>query len=161
MDATAAVSLNQHKEKSMTTGEEVFDSPTEWVKQHIRSYVDSDGANGHNWRGVQTLLLTTRGRKSGKLRRTALIYGKVGENHVIVASRGGHAYHPGWYLNLSANPDVNVQVGADRFLAKARTASDEEKARLWPTMTEIWPAYDEYQEKTDREIPVVVLERSE
>lgn len=140
--------------------DEVYDSPTGWVAQHIRSYVDTDGRSGHLWRGVPTLLLTTQGRKSGKWRRTALIYGQDGEDYIVVASRGGHAQHPSWYLNLRANPEVQVQVEADQFTAHARTASAEEKARLWPLMVSIWPAYDDYQEKTAREIPVVILSRN-
>lgn len=140
--------------------DEVYDSPTGWVAQHIRSYVDTDGRSGHLWRGVPTLLLTTQGRKSGKWRRTALIYGQDGEDYIVVASRGGHAQHPSWYLNLRANPEVQVQVEADQFTARARTASAEEKARLWPLMVSIWPAYDDYQEKTAREIPVVILSRN-
>jgi deazaflavin-dependent oxidoreductase (nitroreductase family) len=140
--------------------EVVVDSPTEWVAEHIEKYVASDGADGHEWRGVPTLLLTTRGRKSGVLHRTALIYGPDGNNVVIVASKGGAPQHPAWYLNLVADPSVEVQVGADKFTALARTVSGDERARLWTVMAEIWPAYDDYAKKTDREIPVVVLERS-
>lgn len=140
--------------------EQVIDSPRGWVADHIREYVGTDGAKGHEWRGVKTLLLTTRGRKSGQLRRTALIYGQDGGNYLVVASRGGAAKHPLWYENLVADPHVRVQVGADKFNARARPASPDEKRRLWPVMTAIWPAYDEYQTKTDRDIPVVVLERA-
>ena len=143
----------------MSDRDEIYDSPTDWVAQHIRRYVETDGREGQLWRGVNTLLLTTRGRKSGKRRRTALIYGEDGDRLVLVASRGGHKNHPAWYLNLVENPEVEVQVGADKFSARARTASPEEKARLWPLMTSIWPAYDDYQARTEREIPVVVLER--
>lgn len=142
----------------MSAQEEVFDSPVGWVAQHIRGYVDSDGKKGHRWRGVNTLLLTTRGRKSGKLRRTGLIYGRDGGSYIIVASKGGADKHPEWYLNLVVNPEVEVQVGGDKFRARARTASAEEKPALWRLMTSIWPDYDRYQEKTKREIPVVVLE---
>jgi deazaflavin-dependent oxidoreductase (nitroreductase family) len=140
--------------------DEIYDSPTGWVNEHIRSYVETDGRSGHEWRGVPTLLLTTIGRKSGKRRRTALIYGKDGDHYVVVASRGGHKQHPAWYLNLVENPEVEVQVNADKFTARAHTATPEEKARLWPVMAAIWPAYDDYQAKTDREIPVIVLERT-
>ena len=143
----------------MTQQEEVFDSPTGWVAQHIRSYVDSDGKEGQRWRGVDTLLLTTRGRKSGKLRRTALIYGRDGDRYVVVASKGGAKEHPSWYLNLAENPEVEVQAGAEKFTARARTASADEKPALWRVMTAIWPDYDRYQERTERDIPVVVLER--
>ena len=145
----------------MSSEEEISDSPVGWVNQHIRGYVDSDGAKGHHWRGVDTLLLTTRGRKSGKLRRTALIYGRDGDRYIIVASKGGAQKHPEWYLNLDANPEVDLQVGAEKFSARARTASAKEKPGLWRTMTAVWPDYDAYQKKTEREIPVVVLEPSQ
>jgi len=139
--------------------EQVIDSPRGWVADHIREYVESDGKKGHLWRGVPTLLLTTRGRKSGQLRRTALIYGQDGDRYLIVGSRGGAATHPLWYENLVADANVRVQVGAEKFSARAGTADPEEKRCLWPTMTAIWPAYDEYQTKTTRDIPVVILER--
>ncbi|MEU4776958.1 nitroreductase family deazaflavin-dependent oxidoreductase [Micromonospora sp. NPDC023633] len=140
--------------------EQVLDSPQGWVADHIRRYVETDGAEGHEWRpGVFTLLLTTRGRRSGKLRRTALIYGRDGDAYLVVASQGGDPKHPAWYLNLLDEPLVEVQVGAERFTARARTATAEEKPRMWSTMAAIWPAYDDYQTKTDRDIPVVVLDR--
>jgi deazaflavin-dependent oxidoreductase (nitroreductase family) len=133
---------------------------TGWVAKHLARYVASDGAEGHEWRpGVPTLLLTTRGRKSGKARRTPLIYGRDGDRYVVVASRGGAPTHPGWYENLSAQPEVHVQVKADRFRARARTATAGERPRLWKSMASIWPPYDEYQAKTAREIPVVIIER--
>jgi deazaflavin-dependent oxidoreductase (nitroreductase family) len=142
----------------VTPQEEVCDSPVGWVNQHIRGYVESDGEKGHRWRGVNTLLLTIKGRKSGKLRRTALIYGREGDRYLVVASKGGAKNHPEWYLNLVENPEVEVQVGADRFKARARSASMEEKPELWRLMTSIWPEYDSYQAKTKRNIPVVSLE---
>jgi deazaflavin-dependent oxidoreductase (nitroreductase family) len=144
----------------MTPPEEILDSPTGWVHRHVRRYVETEGRSGHRWHGVQTLLLTTRGRKTGKLRRTALIYGRDGDRYLVVASKGGAAAHPLWYRNLTADPQVQVQVGAERFTARARTASPEEKPRLWRLMAEIWPDYDRYQQRTSREIPVVVLERT-
>ena len=145
----------------MDAEEQVSDSPSGWVARHIKRYVDSDGAKGHEWRpGVYTLLLTTRGRRSGKLRRTALIYGRDGDRYLVVASIGGAAHHPAWYLNLTDHPEVEVQVGAERFTATARTASAAEKPRLWSLMTSIWPAYEGYQRKTRRDIPVVILERT-
>ncbi|MEU5947832.1 nitroreductase family deazaflavin-dependent oxidoreductase [Micromonospora sp. NPDC047465] len=144
----------------MTSGEQVLDSPQGWVADHIRRYVDTDGAEGHEWRpGVFTLLLTTRGRRSGKLRRTALIYGRDGDAYLVVASQGGDPKHPAWYLNLLDEPLVEVQAGGERFTARARTATAEEKPRMWSTMAAIWPSYDEYQARTDRDIPVVVLDR--
>jgi deazaflavin-dependent oxidoreductase (nitroreductase family) len=137
---------------------DVYDSPRGWVAEHIRSYVETGGRDGHLWRGVPTLLLTTRGRRSGKLRRTALIYGRAGDSYLVVASSGGAPRHPAWYLNLAADPLVEVQVLDDTFRARARTATAEERAELWRIMTSIWPSYDEYQTKTDREIPLVILE---
>ncbi len=143
----------------MTDLSNPVDPPDGWQRDHVRRYVASDGADGHVWNGVPTLLLTTRGRRSGQARRTPLIYGQDGDRYVVVASKGGSPQHPLWYRNLLAEPTVAVQVGADRFTARARTATPAEKQRLWPVMTGIWPAYDEYQTKTDREIPLVVLER--
>ena len=142
----------------MTSNEKVYDSPTGFVKDHIREYVESDGKKGYLWRGVTTLLLTTRGRKSGKLRRTALIFGRDGKIYLVVASKGGAPNHPLWYLNLVANPEVEIQVDAEKFTAHARTAAQEEKPRLWKIMAGIFPNYDEYQAKAGREIPVVILE---
>jgi deazaflavin-dependent oxidoreductase (nitroreductase family) len=141
------------------SSEQVYDSPTGWVNEHIRRYVDSDGEDGHDWRGVPTLLLTTVGRKTGRRRRSALIYGRDGDRYLLVASQGGADAHPAWYLNLVENPEVELQVGPDRYPAVARTASPDEKPALWKAMTAIWPAYDDYQKKTDRQIPVVILER--
>jgi deazaflavin-dependent oxidoreductase (nitroreductase family) len=143
----------------MAPAEEVFDSPTRWVAQHIRRYVETDGRSGHRWGGVQTLLLTTRGRKSGKLHRTALIYGRDGDRYLIVGSKGGAKRHPAWYLNLTENPQVRLQVGSEVFDARARTATGKEKQRLWRLMASIWPDYDRYQARTTRDIPVVILER--
>jgi deazaflavin-dependent oxidoreductase (nitroreductase family) len=131
-----------------------------WIADHLRRYQASDGADGHIWNGVPCLLLTTTGRKSGKLLTLPLIYGRDGDRVVIVASRGGAPDHPAWYKNLAAQPRVRLQVAAEKFAATARTAAGEERARLWGLMTKIWPAYDEYQAKTTREIPVVVLERA-
>ena len=144
----------------MASEEEVLDSPTRWVARHVRRYLETDGRSGHRWNGRNTLLLTTRGRRSGKLRRTALIYGRDGDNYVVVASNGGARNHPFWYLNLTAEPEVRVQVGPERFAARARTAGAEERPRLWRLMAEIWPDYERYQKRTGREIPVVVLERA-
>ena len=130
-----------------------------WIADHLKRYLATNGADGHLWNGVQTLLLTTTGRKSGAKQQLPLIYGRDGAHYVIVASRGGAPDHPGWYKNLVAHPEVKLQVAADRFAARARTATGDERTRLWQVMTKIWPAYDEYQGKTSRQIPVVVLER--
>jgi deazaflavin-dependent oxidoreductase (nitroreductase family) len=137
----------------------VTDSPTNWVAKHVRRYVDTDGEKGHRWSGVDTLLLTTRGRSTGTLRRTALIYGRDRGRFVVVASKGGSKSHPNWYQNLVADPHVFVQVAADRFEALARTATARQRPRLWRLMVSIWPEYDRYQTRTTREIPVVILER--
>jgi deazaflavin-dependent oxidoreductase (nitroreductase family) len=129
-------------------------------KEHTQKYKETGGDVGHDWQGTQTLLLTTKGRKSGELRELPLIYGTSGDDYLIVASKGGADTPPAWYLNLEADPVVEVQVKDDRFKANARVATPEEKAEMWKTMTAEWPAYDEYQKKTDREIPIVVLERA-
>jgi deazaflavin-dependent oxidoreductase (nitroreductase family) len=129
-------------------------------EEHVRRYRETDGAEGHDWReGSTVLLLTTTGRKSGNETTTPLIYGLDGDNPVVVASKGGAPEHPGWYLNLSKNPAAHVQIKGEKFAARARDAEGEERDRLWKLMNTIWPHYEEYQEKTDREIPVVVLER--
>jgi deazaflavin-dependent oxidoreductase (nitroreductase family) len=145
----------------MASKKEIFDSPKGWVKSHIQEYVESEGQKGHRWRGLPTLLLTTRGRKSGKLRRTALIYGQDGDNYLVVASNGGAPKHPLWYLNLVDDPEVEVQVGAEKFTAQARTATAKEKPHVWRLMNKIYPQYAAYQEraaKAKRSIPVVILE---
>lgn len=130
-----------------------------WVADHIRRYRESNGEDGHIWNGVPTLLLTTIGRRTGKPRTTPLIYGKDDDRYLIVASQGGAAHHPSWYLNLVETPTVQVQVGAEQFEASARRATSTEKPPLWTTMADIWPAYNDYQDKTQREIPIVILER--
>jgi deazaflavin-dependent oxidoreductase (nitroreductase family) len=158
METQRSKNMPGKKKSENTSDDEVFDSPTGWVKSHIKTYVESDGKKGHLWRGLPTLLLTTQGRKSGKLRRTALIYGKDGKNYLLVASNGGDANHPSWYLDLSANPDVELQVGTEKFHARARTAASEEKTKLWKIMSKIFPTYDRYQAKAGREIPLVILE---
>jgi deazaflavin-dependent oxidoreductase (nitroreductase family) len=129
-------------------------------KDHTEKYRATGGEVGHEWQGTQTLLLTTKGRKSGEPRELPLIYAPWIGAYLIVASKGGADAPPAWYLNLEADPEVEVQVKEDRFKARARTATPEEKAEMWSTMTKEWPAYDDYQRKTDREIPIVVLERA-
>ncbi len=133
--------------------------PSNWVQDHMSRYLETDGEDGHLWSGVPSLLLTTTGRNTGNPYTTPLIYGQDGGRYLLVASRGGAPRHPGWYRNLAKNPDAELRVLADRFPARARTATPEEKPALWAIMTIIWPAYDEYQTRTTREIPVVVLER--
>ncbi|HKE50097.1 MAG TPA: nitroreductase family deazaflavin-dependent oxidoreductase [Actinomycetes bacterium] len=128
--------------------------------EHVKRYIETDGEEGHEWRrGAPILLLTTTGRKSGRKITKALIYQPNGDDYLIVASRGGAPNHPEWYLNLEANPEVEVQVRGDRFKARARSATPEEKPDLWRRMVAVWPDYAEYQKRTDRPIPVVILER--
>jgi deazaflavin-dependent oxidoreductase (nitroreductase family) len=126
--------------------------------EHVERYRATGGEEGHEWRGTHTLLLTTTGRRSGEPRTTPLIYGRQGDDYLVVASKGGSDTPPSWYLNLQAEPGVEVQIMDKRFAAHARDATPEEKAQLWRTMTAEWPAYDDYQESTERQIPVVVLE---
>jgi deazaflavin-dependent oxidoreductase (nitroreductase family) len=130
-------------------------------EEHTQRYKETDGEVGHDWQGTQTLLLTTTGRKSGKPRELPLIYGRSGDDFLIVASKGGADEPPAWYVNLRADPTVEVQVKGDRFKAHARVATADEKAEMWKTMVAEWPQYDEYQAKTEREIPIIVLERAD
>jgi proline iminopeptidase len=129
-------------------------------QEHVDRYRETDGEEGHIWReGSTVLLLTTTGRRTGQVTTTPLIYGLDGDTPVIVASKGGAPDDPGWFKNLAKHPEVGVQIKGDRFIAQARVAEGEERERLWELMNEVWPHYAEYQEKTEREIPVVVLER--
>lgn len=140
---------------------------SDWAREHVERYRATNGADGHIWTGFDgqgnfpCLLLTTTGRKSGEARTTPLIYGRDGDDYVVIASQGGRPVHPDWYLNLSAEPNIELQVAADIFTATARTAGAEDRARLWAMMAEIYPPYDAYQEKASavREIPVVILSR--
>ena len=116
--------------------------------EHVKVYRETNGETGYLWNGAPILLLTTTGRKSGAERTSALIFGRDGDDLLLVASQGGAPTHLNWYHNLSANPDVQVQVQGDVFAATAR---------LWSIMTDVWPNYDSYQERTDRQIPLVVL----
>ena len=135
---------------------QIVDSPVQWVADHIRNYVDSNGADGHIWRGVPTLLLTTKGRQSGLLRRTALIYGRDGDDYVIVASKGGAPTDPQWYTNLKKESAVTIQVGANILSGTASTyALDANREKVWQSMVGIWPGFAEYKEKTTRQIPLV------
>jgi deazaflavin-dependent oxidoreductase (nitroreductase family) len=125
--------------------------------EHVRRYRETGGEVGYLWNGVTTLLLTTRGRRTGEPRTRALIFGRDGDDYLVVASLGGAPRHPGWYHNLLATPSAEIQVRGDVMPVTARTASPEEKPRLWRTMTDLWPNYDVYQSRTERDIPVVVL----
>jgi deazaflavin-dependent oxidoreductase (nitroreductase family) len=144
----------------MTAGEPGYRAPDLALlgAEHIRRYQETGGEVGYLWNGVPTLLLTATGRKSGEPRTQALIFGRDGEDYLVVASMGGAPRHPQWYLNLVANPEVEIQVRAQRLPVTARTAqSPDERAWLWKIMAGTWPNYDAYQARTDREIPVVVL----
>jgi deazaflavin-dependent oxidoreductase (nitroreductase family) len=125
--------------------------------EHVRQYEATGGKTGHIWNGTTCLILHTVGRKSGEVRKFPLIYGRDGDNYVLVASKGGAPDHPGWYLNLQAHPDIEIQVQDRVIPVTARTGSAQDKARVWPIMTKQWPQYDEYQAKTQRDIPVVLL----
>ncbi|MEU6724486.1 nitroreductase family deazaflavin-dependent oxidoreductase [Nonomuraea wenchangensis] len=129
-------------------------------KEHVRRYQETDGAEGHDWNNTTVLLLTTKGRNSGRPYTTPLIYQRHGDVYLVVASYGGAPDDPQWYKNLRADPEVEVQVKGERFAARARPARPEERPDMWRVMTATWPQYDEYQQKTDREIPIVVLERA-
>ena len=139
-----------------------------WIQKHVKQYLESGGKDGHMWDStavggpgpLPTLLLTTTGRKSGQKHLVPLIYGKTQGGVVVIASKGGAPEHPGWYRNLSANPDVDVQVGTEKFRARATTVEGAERAKLWGEMVKIYPPYTDYQQKTPRKIPVVVLKRS-
>ncbi|NUR78532.1 MAG: nitroreductase family deazaflavin-dependent oxidoreductase [Thermoleophilia bacterium] len=139
----------------MSEGENLFG------EEHVRRYRETGGEVGHDWkRGSKILLLTTKGRKTGEARTTPLIYENADGKYVIVASKGGAPEHPGWYKNLVKEPEVELQVKDEVFPARARTAQGEERERLWKLAAQQWPDYDAYQTRTDREIPVVVLERA-
>lgn len=137
----------------------------EWLKAHTAHYL-SDPETAHDWDStpvggtglVPTLFLTTTGRNSGEPRPTPLLYQPTGTGFVIVASKGGSDAHPAWFLNLEANPECKVQVGRFSYTATARVLSSEERPAYWEAMTRFWPGYTEYQSRTDREIPVVILD---
>ena len=126
--------------------------------EHVRVYRETGGERGYNWRrGSKILLLTTTGRSSGEPRTTPLIHREDGDGWVVIASKGGAPDHPDWFKNLLASPEATVEVKADTVPVTASVADRDERARLWSEMNEVWPDYDSYQAKTDREIPVVVL----
>jgi deazaflavin-dependent oxidoreductase (nitroreductase family) len=127
--------------------------------EHVRVYRETGGERGYHWRGTTILLLTTTGRTSGEPRTSPLIHRTDGDRWIVVASRGGSPENPGWFENLQANPEATIQVRGEQVPVRATKAEGEERARLWALMTEVWPAYDEYQARTEREIPAVVLSR--
>lgn len=140
----------------------------DWIQKHTARYIATDGTDGYLWDAslgggeglVPTLLLTTVGRKSGNHLTLPLIFNSWGADFIVVASKGGAKSHPAWYFNLQANPEVLVQIKGDKFKARARTANAHERAELWPQMVKLYGPYAQYQTKTDREIPIVVLTRS-
>jgi proline iminopeptidase len=149
------------------TNAKLAPSMPDWMVTHANRYLDSGGTEGHMYKvtppghsemTVPSLLLTTTGRKSGEKFIFPLFYGKVGDSYLVVASKGGAPQHPGWYRNLLADPEVEVQVGTTKLKARARTATGDERARLWEKALEFWPPYADYQQKTERQIPVVVLD---
>jgi len=138
--------------------EKTYDSPIEWVARHARSYVDSDGLEGGRLFDNDILLITTRGRRTGLLRRTPLMYGRDGERYIVVASYRGRPAHPCWYLNLETNPDVTLQVGPDVFPAKAIGVPDRDRPALWGLMTGLFPTFADYQKQTLRRFPIIALQ---
>lgn len=127
--------------------------------EHVRVYRETAGEHGYHWRGTTILLLTTVGRTSGEPRTTPLIHRTDGDRWVVVASKGGAPENPSWFENLIANPAASIEVKGEEIPVSAKAAEGDERSRLWSLMAEVWPAYDEYQASTDREIPVVVLSR--
>jgi deazaflavin-dependent oxidoreductase (nitroreductase family) len=128
-------------------------------QRHVERYLQTGGQEGYHWRGTTILLLSTTGRTSGQERTTPLIHRTDDDHWVVVASKGGAPDHPAWYKNLESDPQATIQVKDERIPVRARTAQGEERERLWGLMAEVWPAYDDYQRKTERQIPVVVFER--
>jgi deazaflavin-dependent oxidoreductase (nitroreductase family) len=135
-------------------------SPTEHVADQVARYEATDGAEGGSMpNGSGVVILATRGRKTGKLRKTPLVKVVDGEDYIVIASMGGAPSHPLWYLNLAADPDVSIQDGAAIHQLRARTTSGTERERLWALAVEQWPDYADYAKRTNREIPVVICEQ--
>ena len=139
----------------------------QWMKDHVDVYLQSGGKEGHLYTidrpgippNIPSLLLITTGRKSGEKFLFPLFYGQTGASYFVIASKGGAPEHPGWYRNILADPNVDLQVGTAKLSARARTATGEERARLWEAAVKIFPPYADYQIKSaGREIPVVVLD---
>ncbi|MEU9031267.1 nitroreductase/quinone reductase family protein [Streptomyces sp. NPDC048383] len=126
---------------------------------HVRTYVSSGGADGHLWHGVPTLLLTTVDRHTGLAVRTPLIYGQDAGRHLLVAAGTGGPHHPAWYENLTARPEVRLQVGPTGLSGRARTANRAERETYWEAMTALWPLFDDHQATAwPRELPLVIVE---
>jgi F420H(2)-dependent quinone reductase len=133
-------------------------SPEKWVRDQVETYERTDGAEGNTLNGRPVIILTTRGAKSGKLRKTPLMRVEHDGRYAVVASKGGAPSHPVWFHNVAADPHVQLQDGASKWDMTAHEATGEEKAQWWERAVQAWPDYAEYQTKTDREIPVFVLE---
>ena len=142
----------------MTDNENYEPSPWEPIADHVEQYLSTGGQEGFIWEGAECIILTTTGRRSGKLRRTPLIRVAHGDGYLVVASMGGAPQHPQWYLNITANPEVTINDRAEAHELVARTATAEEKAALWAVACEQWPAYADYQAGTERDIPLVICE---
>ena len=127
-------------------------------EDHLKKYLETDGEVGYMWNDAPILVLTTTGKRSGKLRQIPIIFATDGDNHILVASNGGSPTHPGWYHNLCAEPKAQLQVKGKKIDVIARTAKSPEREKLWKIAASIWPNYDVYTTRTTREIPVVVLE---
>jgi deazaflavin-dependent oxidoreductase (nitroreductase family) len=134
-------------------------SPEKWVADQARRYEESNGTEDTDLKGSPCLLMDYLGRRSGDWLRTVLIYGRDGDDYLIVASKGGAPEHPKWFLSLQENPEVQLRVLAERFTARAEVLSVAEKARVWPHLVDVYPPYADYQKKTDRDIPVIRLSR--
>jgi deazaflavin-dependent oxidoreductase (nitroreductase family) len=134
-------------------------SPESWVAEQARRYEESNGTEATDLKGAPCLLLDYQGYSTGEWRRTVLIYGRDGEDFLVVASKGGAREHPLWFRGLLAHPEVHVRVLGERFTARAEPLTPQEKAEVWPDLLEIYPPYADYQQQTDREIPVVRLTR--
>jgi deazaflavin-dependent oxidoreductase (nitroreductase family) len=134
-------------------------SSSKWARDQAETYEATGGAEANLLRGKPVIVLTTVGAKSGKLRKTALMRVEHEGEYAVVASQGGHPEHPAWYFNLKAHPHVELQDGPEKHDYEAREVTGAEKAEWWKRATETWPAYDDYQAKTDRQIPLFVLTR--
>jgi F420H(2)-dependent quinone reductase len=142
----------------MTLNGEYDPSPEKWVRDQVETYESSGGTQGTTLKGVPVVVVTSVGAKSGKLRKNPVMRVEHDGAYALVASKGGAASHPTWYHNLMAHPVVELQDGPDRRDYKVRVVEGEERAAWWERAVEVWPAYAEYQTKTDREIPVFVAE---
>jgi len=127
-------------------------------EEHVKAYRETNGETGYIWNGAPVLLLTTIGKKSGQPRTIPLIYAREGDKYILIASKGGAPEHPVWYRNLVKTPAVEIQVKEKIMKGRARTAEGAEREQLWQVATQVWPNYDQYKERTDRLIPVVVIE---